>query len=58
VRPASRGQERLKEAAKLGFSHALIPYANMPKQPIEGLKIIGVRRIEEALDKVRDIESA
>ncbi len=58
VRPASRGQERLKEAAKLGFSHALIPFANMPKQPIEGLKIIGVRRIEEALDKVRNIDEA
>ncbi|MEY3996762.1 MAG: repair protein RadA [Pseudomonadota bacterium] len=56
VRPAPRGQERLKEAAKLGFSHAIIPFANMPKQAIEGLSIIGVRRIEEAIDKIRHIE--
>jgi DNA repair protein RadA/Sms len=56
VRPAPRGQERLKEAAKLGFSHAIIPFANMPKQVIEGLSIIGVRRIEEAIDKIRHIE--
>ncbi len=56
VRPAPRGQERLKEAAKLGFSHAIIPFANMPKQAIEGLSITGVRRIEEAIDKIRHIE--
>jgi DNA repair protein RadA/Sms len=38
VRPVSRGQERLKEAAKLGFTRALIPTANKPRQPIEGLQ--------------------
>lgn len=38
IRPAPRGQERLKEAAKLGFSKAIIPRANAPKTPIEGLK--------------------
>lgn len=56
VRPATRGQERLKEAAKLGFSHAIIPFANLPKHPIEGLMIIGVRRIEEAIQKIREME--
>ena len=35
VRPAPRGQERLREAAKLGFSIAIIPKANAPRQPIE-----------------------
>jgi DNA repair protein RadA/Sms len=40
VRPAPRGQERLKEAAKLGFSMAIIPAANAPKHGIEGLKIL------------------
>ncbi|MDH3210016.1 MAG: DNA repair protein RadA, partial [Burkholderiaceae bacterium] len=39
VRPAPRGQERLKEAAKLGFSVALVPKANAPKKRIEGLAI-------------------
>ena len=53
VRPAPRGQERLKEAAKLGFSVAVVPKANMPKKPIEGLTIHPVERVEEAMDLVR-----
>lgn len=54
IRPAPRGQERLREAAKLGFSLALIPKANAPKQPIEGMTIIPVERIEDALARVRE----
>ncbi|MFN7835311.1 MAG: DNA repair protein RadA [Burkholderiaceae bacterium] len=54
IRPAPRGQERLKEAAKLGFSYALIPTANQPRQAIDGLRIVGVDRIEQALDALRD----
>ncbi len=54
VRPAPRGQERLREAAKLGFSMALIPKANAPKQAIEGLEVIAVDRVEHALARVRD----
>jgi DNA repair protein RadA/Sms len=53
IRPAPRGQERLREAAKLGFSRALIPRSNAPKQAIEGLTIIAVDRIDEALRSVR-----
>ena len=56
IRPAPRGQERLREAAKLGFSLALIPKSNAPKQKIEGLTIIGVERIDEALNRVREHE--
>ena len=55
IRPAPRGQERLKEAAKLGFSHALIPKANSPKQPIEGLEVCAVDRIDEALGTLREL---
>jgi DNA repair protein RadA/Sms len=54
VRPAPRGQERLREAAKLGFGRAVIPRANAPRQPIEGLEIIGVDRLVEAIDAVRE----
>lgn len=54
IRPAPRGQERLREAAKLGFSIAMIPKANAPKGTIEGLTIIPVERIDEALTKIRD----
>ncbi|MFJ2988775.1 DNA repair protein RadA [Collimonas sp. NPDC087041] len=56
IRPAPRGQERLREAAKLGFSIAMIPKSNAPKQDIEGLKIIAVERIDDALTKIRDAE--
>ena len=55
VRPAPRGQERLKEAAKLGFSVAVIPKANAPKKPIEGLTVHAVERVDEALGLVRSL---
>ncbi len=55
VRPAPRGQERLKEAAKLGFSVAVVPKANAPKKPIEGLEVHAVERIEQAIDAVRGL---
>ncbi len=49
VRPVQRGQERLKEAAKLGFTHAVIPKANKPKQAIGGMEVVAVERLEEAV---------
>lgn len=49
VRPVQRGQERLKEAAKLGFKQAIIPLANKPKQSIPGFQIIAVGRIRDAV---------
>jgi DNA repair protein RadA/Sms len=55
VRPAPRGQDRLKEAAKLGFTVALVPKANAPRKPIEGLTVHPVERIEEAIDAVRQL---
>jgi DNA repair protein RadA/Sms len=56
IRPAPRGQERLREAAKLGFTVAMIPKANAPKQGIDGLRIISVDRIDEAMSKIRDLD--
>jgi DNA repair protein RadA/Sms len=53
IRPVQRGQERLKEAAKLGFTHAIIPKANAPKHKIEGMEIIAVERVEDAVAKMR-----
>lgn len=49
IRPIQRGQERLKEAAKLGFTHAVIPKGNKPKHNIEGMEIVAVERLEEAV---------
>ena len=53
VRPVQRGQERLKEAAKLGFTSAIIPRANAPKHSIPGMEIIAVDRVEQAVDRMR-----
>src|SRR5512134_341254 len=49
VRPAPRGQDRLREAAKLGFRRAVIPRANAPKQAIEGIRVVAVERLADAL---------
>ncbi|MDH3289119.1 MAG: DNA repair protein RadA [Betaproteobacteria bacterium] len=57
VRPVQRGQERLREAAKLGFTQALIPHANRPRQAIAGLEVMPVRRVEEAVIKLRELVS-
>ena len=50
IRPVQRGLDRLREAAKLGFKRALIPAANKPKQGIDGVDILGVERIGQALE--------
>jgi DNA repair protein RadA/Sms len=50
-----RGQERLKEAAKLGFSVAIIPKANLPKTKIANLQVIAVERIDEAIRAANDL---
>ncbi|HEY9067176.1 MAG TPA: DNA repair protein RadA [Burkholderiaceae bacterium] len=55
VRPAPRGQERLKEAAKLGFSIAVVPKSNAPKKAIDGLTIHAVDRIEDAIAIARGL---
>jgi DNA repair protein RadA/Sms len=52
IRPVQRGQERLREAAKLGFRTALIPAANRPKQAIDGIEVITVARVGDALARL------
>ncbi len=58
VRPAPRGQERLKDDDKLGFTVAVVPKANAPKKNdknFEGLTIYPVDRIEDAMNCVRGL---
>ena len=50
VRPVPHGEERLKEAAKHGFTRAIIPIANKPKNEIAGMEVIGVSKIGELMD--------
>lgn len=52
VRPVSFGEERIREAAKLGFRRALVPEANAPRAAVEGIEVIGVARVDEALRQV------
>ena len=54
VRPVQRGQERLREAAKLGFTRAIVPKANAPKQPIKGITVSAVERLDQALQLMRN----
>ena len=59
VRPAPRGQERLKEAAKLGFKVAVVPKANLPKKndpAFAGMQLHGVERIEQAMQLARALD--
>ena len=53
IRPVQRGQERIREAAKLGFRTVLCPAANRPKQSIDGIEIVPVDRIDQAMAWVR-----
>lgn len=52
VRPVANGQQRLQEARKHGFKIAIVPYANRPKQVIEGMAVHGVKNLSAALDVV------
>jgi DNA repair protein RadA/Sms len=47
IRPVQRGQERLQEAAKLGFKRAMVPAANQPKQAIKGMEVTAIKRLDE-----------
>lgn len=50
IRPVPNGTERIIEAAKHGFKKAIVPKANVPKQPIKGIEVVGVARLSEALE--------
>lgn len=55
IRPVPRGQERLREAEKLGFTQAIVPMANCPRNPKDfpNLKIMGVSSVQEGVDIIR-----
>ena len=55
IRPVPNGQERIREAAKHGFKKAIVPIANKPKQPIEGVEVIPISKLSEALDALAQL---
>jgi DNA repair protein RadA/Sms len=50
VRPVAYGEERLREALKQGFRAAVVPRENAPRKPLEGIEVIAVARVSEALE--------
>jgi DNA repair protein RadA/Sms len=57
IRPVPFGEERLREAVKLGFTHAIAPRANLPKRPIDGLTAIGASSLRQALDAINELST-
>jgi DNA repair protein RadA/Sms len=55
IRPVQGGQERLREAAKHGFKHAIVPHGNAPKGKIDGMQVTGVQSLQEAVEKFKEI---
>ncbi|WP_372831087.1 DNA repair protein RadA [Pontibacterium sp.] len=52
IRPVPNGQERIREAAKHGFRRAIVPKANVPKDRLNGMEVVGVTCLSEALDAI------
>lgn len=52
IRPVPNGQERIREAAKHGFKRAIVPLANVPREPLSGMEVVGVKTLSEALDAI------
>ena len=52
IRPVPSGQERINEAAKHGFTRAIVPYNNRPKENIAGMEVIAVKKLSDALEVI------
>ncbi|MGH7233234.1 MAG: DNA repair protein RadA [Nitrospiraceae bacterium] len=53
VRAVSQAELRVREAAKMGFRRCLLPDRNLSKlDPIEGMELIGIREVGDALNVV------
>ena len=52
IRPVPAGEERLREAAKHGFKRAIVPEANAPRRPLEGIEVLTATRLEQVLEQV------
>ena len=55
VRPVANGQDRLREAAKHGFTRAILPRANRPREAISGTTAFPVANLGEALDVINGL---
>lgn len=58
LRAVADPETRLKEAAKLGFTAALMPAANTLRRPVEGIHVLTAARIDSALSMLRSLKAA
>jgi DNA repair protein RadA/Sms len=58
IRPVTAGQERLKEAAKHGFEKAIVPHGNAPRGAVDGLEVLAVQSLQEAVEQFRNLKLA
>ena len=49
IRTIQKGQDRIKEAAKLGFTKIIVPKANAPKDKIPGVEVVAVESLEQVI---------
>ncbi len=54
MRPVRFGEERIREAAKQGFTTAIVPAANVPRGKMDGIAVVGVKSLEAALPAALD----
>lgn len=50
IRPVPSGQERIVEAAKHGFTRAIVPRGNAPRRSPSGMEVVAVDKLADALD--------
>lgn len=55
VRPVPDGEQRIREAASHGFRHVVLPSANQPRKPFEGLQVHPVDSAADALEKIQEL---
>jgi DNA repair protein RadA/Sms len=58
LRPVTDAESRLKEAAKLGFTQAILPTANKLKKPVPGIEVRYASRVDQALGFLRKVREA
>jgi len=54
IRPVQAGEDRIRDAAKHGFTTALVPAANAPRKPVKGMKVIAVQHLSAAIEALKE----
>lgn len=50
VRPVQRGDQRIREAIKLGFTTLLVPESNMPRKKHKGIRLVALKHVRDIQD--------